>query len=332
MPKITCITTTYNEGPLLLTAVRSVLGQSFRDFEYLIVDDGSSQETLEILSNLSDQRLTVIRQANAGLSAARNAGIALAKGDYICFLDADDLRPNWSFAAIAKAIDESSADLLLCPGMVCDQRGQIDDFYDSKIFDRIAQILPHKVSAPQDPQRSEVRVLAQQIEPQSANKVIRRSFLQAAGLRFPAPYFFEDIYFHTLAIAESNRIRFLDVPTFTYFRRYQKRQITTTTGDLRFDIISVAKLTLEAFTVLPEFDDSAYRTAVLASCLKLIQWSEVCLAHPLRAAFRKNAQAMLAALDPGFKELRQGYALAPPFEAALHRPHAFSKSKGMRNG
>ena len=81
MPKITCITTTYNEGELLLTAVESVLNQSFADFEYLIIDDGSSEETLEILGRLSDPRLRVIRQANAGLSAARNAGIALALGD-----------------------------------------------------------------------------------------------------------------------------------------------------------------------------------------------------------------------------------------------------------
>ena len=77
MPKITCITTTYNEGELLLTAVESVLNQSFADFEYLIIDDGSSEETLEILGRLSDPRLRVIRLANAGLSAARNAGIAL---------------------------------------------------------------------------------------------------------------------------------------------------------------------------------------------------------------------------------------------------------------
>ena len=117
MPKITCITTTYNEGHLLLNAVHSVLNQSFVDFEYIIVDDGSAEETREILAGLKDPRLKIIPQENAGLSAARNAGIALATGDYVCFLDADDLRPNWSFAAIAKAIDATNPDVVLCPGI-----------------------------------------------------------------------------------------------------------------------------------------------------------------------------------------------------------------------
>jgi len=319
MPKITCITTTYNEGLLLLTAVRSVLGQSFRDFEYLVVDDGSSAETLDILSCLDDPRLTVIRQAHAGLSAARNAGIALATGDYICFLDADDLRPNWSFAAIAKAIDASDADLLLCPGMLCDQRGQIGDFYDAPIFAQIAQELPEGVSQRQGAPHGRICALAQQLEPQSANKVVRRSFLKGAGLHFPAPYFFEDIFFHTLAIAQADRIAFLDCPAFTYFRRYQRAQITATQGELRFDIIPVVQLTLDAFARLSAFEDTAYRTAVLASCLKLIDWAEDGLAHPLRAAFRQNAKEMLAELKPEFCDNKCDYLYYPIFPRARNR-------------
>ena len=327
MPKITCITATYNEGSLLLNAVRSVLNQSFRDFEYLIVDDGSSEETLEILNGLNDPRLTVIRQANAGLSAARNAGIALAKGDYICFLDADDLRPNWSFAAIAKAIDATHPDLLLCPGILCDRRGQIEDFYDAPVFAQIAQILPLGISARHAPGYSKVRALAQQTEPQSANKVVRRVFLQTAGLHFPAPYFFEDIFFHTLAIAEANRIAFLDVPAFTYFQRYQRPQITVTNGELRFDIIAVAKLTLDTFALLPEFGDAAYRTVVLASCLKLIDWCEACLAHPMRAVFRQNVQHMMAFIEPSFKEVVIDHILDPAFLAPLHRHRGTSAAR-----
>jgi glycosyltransferase involved in cell wall biosynthesis len=319
MPKITCITTTFNEGSLLLNAAQSVLNQSFRDFEYLIVDDGSSEETLKILNVLNDPRLKVIRQANAGLSAARNAGITLAKGDYICFLDADDLRPNWSFAAIAKAIDATHPDLLLCPGMLCDRRGQIENFYDAPVFAQIAQILPQRIIARHALGYSKVRALAQQTEPQSANKVVRRDFLQAAGLHFPAPYFFEDIFFHTLAIAKANRISFLDVPAFTYFQRYQRAQITATSGELRFDIIAVAKQTLDAFALLPEFGDAAYRTVVLASCLKLIDWCETCLAYPMRMAFLQNAQHMMVSIEPIFKEVVIDHILDAAFLAPLHR-------------
>ena len=101
MPRLTCITTTFNDGPALLTSVRSVLNQSFEDFQYIIVDDGSAAETREILDGLKDDRLLVIRQANDGLSGARNKALEQVRGDYVCFLDADDARPTWAFAAIA---------------------------------------------------------------------------------------------------------------------------------------------------------------------------------------------------------------------------------------
>ena len=108
MPKLTCITTTYNDGATLLTAIQSVLAQSFDDFQYIVVDDGSTDDTLSVLTAIADPRLQIIRQANDGLSSARNRGLHHAKGDYVCFLDSDDVRPNWSFAAIADVIDRSA--------------------------------------------------------------------------------------------------------------------------------------------------------------------------------------------------------------------------------
>jgi glycosyltransferase involved in cell wall biosynthesis len=317
MPKITCITTTYNEGPLLLTAVHSVLNQSFSDFEYIIVDDGSAEETRKILSGLKDPRLKIIFQANAGLSAARNTGIDLATGDYICFLDADDLRPNWSFAAIAKAIDAAKPDLVLCPGYLRDLRDEIEDFYDAQVFCQIKEILPQGISSRDLARHLQVCALAQQLEPQSANKVLRRDFLKSTGLRFPAPFFFEDIFFHTIAIAKSHRIAFLETPAFTYFRRYQKSQITATTGRMRFDIIAVVAKTLASFSLLPEVDDLTYRTVVLASCLKLMTWCETSIAHPLRADFHTFAQKMLGDMPSVFKTIRQDDFRNPSLQMPL---------------
>jgi glycosyltransferase involved in cell wall biosynthesis len=114
MPKLTCITTTYNDGATALTSIRSVLAQSFTDFQYIVVDDGSSDDTLAVLASVQDPRLQVIRQANDGLSSARNRGLRHVKGDYVCFLDSDDVRPNWSFASIAEVIDASAPDIILC--------------------------------------------------------------------------------------------------------------------------------------------------------------------------------------------------------------------------
>ena len=153
------------------------------------------------------------------------------------------------------------------------------------------------------PDFAPIRYLAQKLEPQSANKVLRTSFLRAHGIGFPNTHFFEDIYFHTSAITAADRIAFLNTPAFAYFRRYLKPQITATAGDQRFDIIAVSKLTLERFSRQPEFNDRRHRAAVLGSCLKIIKWCESSISLQHRGAFRECARIMLQLIDPLYLDL-----------------------------
>ncbi len=88
-PRVSVIIPTYNRAWTLRAAVDSVLAQTYRDFELIVVDDGSTDDTAEILQPYGPD-ITVIRQANAGVSAARNTGIRAAKGAFIAFLDSDD--------------------------------------------------------------------------------------------------------------------------------------------------------------------------------------------------------------------------------------------------
>lgn len=303
MPIITCVTTTFNEGQALMISARSILAQTFTDFQYIIVDDGSSEQTLAILDRLDDPRILVIKQANDGLSGARNKALEQATGDYICFLDADDSRPNWAFSAINSVIERDAPDLILCPGALQDVRGEISNFYDASIFNAIARDCPTACTERGKSEFAKIRTMAQRIEPQSANKVINRLFLKKTGINFPNTHFFEDIFFHTGIITAANRISFAKTPTFAYFRRYLRPQITSTTGDMRFDAISVSKLTLESFARQPEFHDTAYRVAVLASCLRIVQWCENTVSYHHRGAFRQCVRVMLRLIDPLYLHL-----------------------------
>jgi glycosyltransferase involved in cell wall biosynthesis len=89
-PLVSVIIPTYNRGWIVSEAIDSVLSQDFSDYELMVVDDGSDDRTPEILAAYED-RITVIRHANRGVSAARNRGIAAAAGRLIAFLDSDDL-------------------------------------------------------------------------------------------------------------------------------------------------------------------------------------------------------------------------------------------------
>jgi len=91
MPKVSIIIPTYNRGVLLHKAIDSVLAQTFSDYELIIVDDGSTDGTRDVVARYGSGKIRYIFQENKGKSAARNLGIKLADGEYIAFLDSDDM-------------------------------------------------------------------------------------------------------------------------------------------------------------------------------------------------------------------------------------------------
>jgi len=88
---VSVVIPTYNRAHTVLDAVGSVLTQRFRDLELIVVDDGSTDDTAARLAAVGDPRLQVIMGRHAGVSAARNLGVAKASGDLVAFLDSDDL-------------------------------------------------------------------------------------------------------------------------------------------------------------------------------------------------------------------------------------------------
>ena len=91
MPRVSVIIPTYNRASLVQEAVASVLAQTYRDFELLVVDDGSTDGTLEALASFAGEIRVLSLPVRRGVSGARNAGIAAAQGEWLAFLDADDL-------------------------------------------------------------------------------------------------------------------------------------------------------------------------------------------------------------------------------------------------
>jgi hypothetical protein len=95
-PTFTVVVPAYNASSGLPATLEAVLAQKEVDFEVIVVDDGSTDDTAEVAAAVDDQRVRVIRQPNRGVSAARNAGLSAAAGRWVTFLDCDDLpEPNW---------------------------------------------------------------------------------------------------------------------------------------------------------------------------------------------------------------------------------------------
>jgi len=90
-PAVSVIMPVYNTGDMVRTTIESVLAQTFSDFEFIIIDDGSRAETSEIVRSYTDPRIRYCYQENQGMASARNRGIELAQGQYLAFLDHDDI-------------------------------------------------------------------------------------------------------------------------------------------------------------------------------------------------------------------------------------------------
>jgi glycosyltransferase involved in cell wall biosynthesis len=95
MPKVSVIIPTYNRASLIAQTLQSVLAQTFHDFEVIVIDDGSKDNTRDVIAGFKDPRIRYMYHENAGVAAARNTGIKASGGEYVSFLDSDDvLQPN----------------------------------------------------------------------------------------------------------------------------------------------------------------------------------------------------------------------------------------------
>lgn len=153
MPKVSVIVPVYKiKEDYLNACVKSVLEQTLDDFELILVDDGSPDFCGEICDLISrqDSRVTVVHQENKGVSSARNAGMSLAKGGYILFLDADDTLQKNAFVDLYQSAQNSDTDVVLFNyrqneieyhlfdgfNIECLNESQLEDIYFSTLLPR----------------------------------------------------------------------------------------------------------------------------------------------------------------------------------------------------
>lgn len=106
--KLSVIVPAYNASEFISESVDSILTINSNQIEIIVVDDGSKDNTFEVLSNISDTRIRVLRKNNGGVSSARNCGLKYAQGEYITFLDADDLVDSHVLEKIINCMDDKN--------------------------------------------------------------------------------------------------------------------------------------------------------------------------------------------------------------------------------
>lgn len=127
MPKVSIVVPVYRVETYLDRCVGSILGQSFRDFELILIDDGSPDRCGGLCDGFAetDSRVRVIHQKNRGVSAARNAGLDAAAGKYAAFCDGDDFWMEDHLAYLVAAAEESGAEMVSCNYEALDDAGNV---------------------------------------------------------------------------------------------------------------------------------------------------------------------------------------------------------------
>jgi glycosyltransferase involved in cell wall biosynthesis len=125
-PKITVLMSVYNGMKYLPQAIESILGQSYEEFEFLIIDDGSTEPVADLITAYRDDRIVLIEQENVGLTKSLNRGFHLARGEYVARMDADDVsHPRRLEAQVAELGQDRALDLVGTFFEVIDQEGGV---------------------------------------------------------------------------------------------------------------------------------------------------------------------------------------------------------------
>ncbi|OKH45464.1 glycosyl transferase family A [Calothrix sp. HK-06] len=108
MPRISVVIPAYNSEKTIVKTIDSVLKQSFTDFELIVINDGSQDKTFDVVSKINDPRIKIFTYPNAGANVSRNRGLSLAEGEFISFLDADDIWTPDKLASQLQALENNS--------------------------------------------------------------------------------------------------------------------------------------------------------------------------------------------------------------------------------
>ena len=123
MTKISIITPTYNRSSLIPRMINSVLDQSYQHWELIIIDDGSTDNTKDILENYDDSRVKYYYTENSGAADSRNVGVKYAQSEYIIFLDSDDeVKPLW-LETLSSKIESDNSSIVCCGYELRDHQG-----------------------------------------------------------------------------------------------------------------------------------------------------------------------------------------------------------------
>ena len=216
--KLSIIVPVYNVEEYISKCLDSILKQSLKDFECLIIDDGSTDKSIEIAENLigNDYRFTIYHKENGGLSDARNYGLDLAIGEYVCFVDSDDYIAKHMIEKTYIVAKENGSDITV-----------FDMYYEYEDGHKELTKGANKKIAYYEEDKDLLF-----INHSANNKIYRREFLE--DKRFIKGLAYEDLAAIPVWLAKANNVTYVEEPLYFYMQR--DKSISHSYDERIFDI------------------------------------------------------------------------------------------------
>lgn len=294
-PQVSMIVPVYNVEKYVADCLLSIFANTVDvALELIIIDDGSNDGSVKVVETLIRSGVwpetLFLQQENRGLSAVRNLGATLARGDYIGFLDSDDFILPGALQRMVQYAVNMDCDIVLGRSLVFDSQTQtVQPFYDQAFWDDLLEGRAHRtLEACQCP-----RILS--LEPNANYRLIRRRFLAEFQLLFPEGLVFEDLPVHLRALVNANRIGLLDIPYYWY-RVNRPGKITDEKSQRRFDVLEVAKLAIDELQSCEVTADQG--GAALLGLFRLVWWCGTMTQPTQRSAFFSQACQLFSSNVP----------------------------------
>lgn len=209
IPKISIIVPVYNVEKYLQRCVDSILNQDFQDFEVILVDDGSTDCCSEICEKYreKDDRVVVLHKENGGLSSARNAGLNIARGEYIGFVDSDDWISPTMYAELYQICDKENLEMAICGVKLCFDDEKNDNIYYKSEKNKI---MSRK-------QALKELFLYSTFGEEAWNKLYKRCLFEK--LRYPEGKIHEDTFCICEILGQCMKIGYISEVGYNYYQR-----------------------------------------------------------------------------------------------------------------
>ena len=236
--KISVVLPVYNVANYLRKCLDSLVNQTFKDFEVICVNDGSTDLSLGILEGyaVSDSRFKIINQENQGLSGARNTGIEHVQGDYVIFVDSDDWLEENALELLYDHVKGFNSDITMFKFKFFDEdTKKISESQNSKL-----EIIPDSLITSNFNYNNVLDILFK-ISHSPFNKLYKTSFLRELDAKFLYGSYYEDLEFFYKVFLKAEKVSVL--PKYLYFYRIRDESISNIGDEGSFDIFNVLKST-----------------------------------------------------------------------------------------